>query len=120
LIADAAITLLSAIQAKLDPYRSAATTPAPWMPRAGRAAMTDGTRRREPIGASAATSVAPATLPTPINNIAARRLNDDARLAPTWNVVATTFAPTKIKNRSALDCVCASGRTGAISAAFTR
>ena len=59
-----------------------------------------GTRSRGPSGASAATSAAPATLPTAINSIVARRLNDDARLAPTWNVVATTLAPTKIRKRS--------------------
>ena len=100
--ADAAITLLSAIHAKFDHVQERRRrAPAPAMPSAGRAAITEGTRRREPSGASAATSAAPATLPTTINSSRrTRRLNDDARLAPTWNVVATTLAPTKIRNRS--------------------
>src|SRR3954453_8057773 len=59
--ADAAITLFNAIHAKLLIYSAAATSPAPTKPSAGRAAMIDGTRRRGPSGASAATSAAPAT-----------------------------------------------------------
>src|SRR5580765_2950070 len=67
--ADAAITLFSAIHAKLVTYRTTATSAAPVMPSAGRAAMIDGTRRRGPSGASAATSAAPATLPAAISAI---------------------------------------------------
>src|SRR5206468_1464468 len=79
--ADAAITLFSAIHAKLLTYSTTATRPAPAMPSAGLAAMTDGTRRRGPSGASAATSAAPATLPTATRVSVAARLNDDDRLA---------------------------------------
>ena len=53
------------------------------MPSAGRAAMIDGTRRRDPSGASAATNAAPATLPATINATDARMQNEEARLAPT-------------------------------------
>src|SRR6266545_7258110 len=101
--ADAAMTLLRAIHAKLERYNTNATRPAPRMPSAGRAAITEGTRRCDPMGASAATSAAPAALPARIRRIEARTLKADARLAPTWNVVATTFAPTKIRNRSTLE-----------------
>src|SRR6516164_6921055 len=101
--ADAAITLFSAIHAKLLTYSRTATSPAPVNPSAGREAMIDGTRSRGPSGASAATSAAPATLPTPTSAIVAAGSNDDERLAPTWNVVATTLAPTKIRKRSSGD-----------------
>src|SRR5262245_22792458 len=80
---DAAMTLFSAIHAKFVTYRTPATTPAPPKPSAGRVAITDGTRSRGPIGASAATSVAPTTLPAAIKTIATRIENDPARLAPT-------------------------------------
>src|SRR3954462_8327872 len=53
--AEAAMTLFSAIHAKLLMYSAAATRPAPAKPSAGRAAITDGTRSRGPSGASAAT-----------------------------------------------------------------
>jgi hypothetical protein len=39
-------------------------------------------------------------------------VNDAARLAPTWNVVATMLAPTKIRRGRAVDCVCSAGRRG--------
>ena len=81
-------------------------------PSAGRAAITEGTRRRGPSGASAATSADPATLPAAISAIAVRRENDGTRLAPTWKVVATMLAPTKIRNRSAVDCVWPAGCDG--------
>src|SRR5262245_59276464 len=48
--ADAAMTLFSAIQAKFDPYKRTATTAAPRMPRTGRVAINEGTRKREPSG----------------------------------------------------------------------
>src|SRR5262245_37429393 len=64
--AEAAMTLFSAIHAKLDTYRRTATSPAPRTPSAARVAMSDGTRSREPSGASAATSAAPAMLPIPM------------------------------------------------------
>src|SRR4051794_15231148 len=81
--ADAAITLLSAIHAKLVTYSTTATSAAPVIPSAGRAAMIDGTRSRGPSGASAATSAAPATLPAAIRTIVLVTVKDDARLAPT-------------------------------------
>src|SRR5476651_378774 len=118
--ADAAITLFSAIHAKLLMYSTTATSPAPTIPSAGRTAITDGTRSRGPSGASAATSAAPATLPTATSATVAARLKDRARLAPTWNVVATTLAPTKIRKRSRIDWVCSAGAMGRMSAAFTR
>src|SRR6185369_10834698 len=102
--ADAAITLFNAIHAKLLTYSTTATNPAPTKPSAGRDAMIDGTRSRGPSGASAATSAAPATLPTATSVIVVASVKDDARLAPTWKVVATTLAPTKIRKRSRLDC----------------
>src|SRR4051812_9362262 len=49
--AEAAITLFKAIHAKFDRYSTSATSPAPRIPSAGRAAITDGTRSRGPIGA---------------------------------------------------------------------
>src|SRR5262245_36396049 len=81
--ADAAMTLFNAIHAKFDTYRRIATIAAPLEPSAGRAAMTDGTRSRDPIGASAATSTAPATLPIAISVIVSAIVNDGAKLAPT-------------------------------------
>jgi len=117
--AEQAITLLIAIQAKFETYRTTATSPAPVTPSAGRAAITEGPRRRGPSGASAATSADPATLPAAISAIAVRRENDGTRLAPTWKVVTTMLAPTKIRNRSAVDCVWPAGSTGRMSAAFT-
>ena len=81
--ADAAMTLFSAIHAKLLTYNTTATSPAPAIPSAGRAAITDGTRSRGPSGASAATSAAPPTLPTATSASVAGRLNEADRLAPT-------------------------------------
>src|SRR5262249_11984825 len=101
--ADAAITWFGAIHAKFETYSTTATSPAPTKPSAGRAAITDGTRRRGPRGASAATSAAPATLPIAISDSRLASVNDAARLAPTWKVVATTLAPTKIRKRSSVD-----------------
>ena len=72
-----------------------------------------------PQGSTQGSSFLPATLPTATSTIVAATLNDDARLAPTWNVVATTLAPTKIRKRSNVDCVCSPGATGRMSAAFT-
>ena len=82
--------------------------------------MIDGTRSRGPSGASAATSAAPATFPTATRISVSVSVNDEDRLAPTWNVVATTLAPTKMRKRSRTDCRCSAGATGRMSAAFTR
>ena len=95
-------------------------TPAPWMPRAGRAAMTEGTRG----GSQSARAPRPAprrpALPTPINSIDARTLNDDARLAPTCNVVATTSRTDEDQEQvGARLRFGASGRTGRCLAACT-
>src|SRR5262249_11358403 len=73
--ADAAITLLTAIHAKFVTYKSIATMAAPLVPSAGRAAMTDGTRSRDPSGASTATSAAPTTLPIAMRTSASRVVN---------------------------------------------
>src|SRR5438270_95572 len=78
----------------------------------------DGTRNREPMGASAATSAAPAMLPAPTRPSIGVVVNDRPTLAPIWNVVATMLAPMKITSRSAADCVCSPAGTGPISAAF--
>src|SRR5688572_18467450 len=56
---EAAITLLRAIQAKFVTYRRRASRDAPSRPRAARAAITEGTPRRGPTGARAATRAAP-------------------------------------------------------------
>ena len=120
--ADAAITLLSAIHAKFVTYSTTATSAGAGDPerrpcrddrrhaqprperrqrrdqrRAGHAADADQGHRRAPDRT------------TP------------ARLAPTWNVVATMLAPTKIRNRS-MQRLRLFGRseTGRMSAAFTR
>jgi hypothetical protein len=58
-------------------------------------------------------------LPSAMIVNAARIENDGARLASTWNVVASMSVPTKIRKRSKADCVCAAGGTGDISAGFT-
>src|SRR5262245_30949006 len=58
--ADAAIRLLTAIQAKLLAYMASEMSAAPRTPSAARAAITDGTPSRGPRGAKAATSAAPA------------------------------------------------------------
>src|SRR5262249_26189183 len=118
--ADAAMTLLSAIQAKFVAYSRTATRPAPRTRSAGRAAMIEGTRRRDPSGASTATRAAPAMLPTAMSVRVVRTANDAARLDPTWNVVATMFAPTKMRNRSKTDWICSDGAAGRVSAACTK
>ncbi len=97
---EAAMTLLRAIQAKLVTKSRTASPWAPEMPIAARAATIDGTRSREPIGASTATKAAPATAPTAITHSAAVRPREAGRLAPTWSVVATMLAPTKMRKRS--------------------
>ena len=56
---EAAMTLFSAIQAKLVTNRTSASAWAPDMPSGARAATIDGTRRRVPIGARTAVSAAP-------------------------------------------------------------
>ncbi len=60
----------------------------------------DGTRSRVPIGASAAVKSAPPTAPTAITVTAADSEKVAGRLAPTCSVVATMFAPTKMRKRS--------------------
>ena len=72
-----AITLFSAIHAKLVTYRTTATSARAGDAERRRAAMIDGTRSRGPSGASAATSAAPATLPTTMSVRAVRSENDD-------------------------------------------
>src|SRR5262245_18883085 len=116
--ADAAITLLIAIQAKLITYISPAISPAPRMPNAARAAMIEGTPSRGPSGASAATISAPARLPAIIKDSAVRVSNEPARLAPTANVVATMFAPAQIRKRSSGDWFRSASGTGPISTGF--
>src|SRR4051812_4892996 len=117
--ADAAITLFSAIHAKFEMYRTTATMLAPRMPSAGRVATIDGTRSRDPSGASAATRAAPPMLPIVMRTTVAFSVNEAARLAPTWKVVATMFAPTKIRNRSKIDWVWSISATGRIPADST-
>ena len=109
---DAAITSLSAIQAKLVTTSSHASALAPENPSGARHAMIDGTRRRGPSGASTATSAAPATAPVAIIAIAVRKPNNPASVAPTCSVVATMFAPAKMRKRSDALCVWSPGRTG--------
>ncbi len=63
---DAAMTLFIAIQTKFVRNRMIATSCAPLYPSTARVATIDGTRRRDPIGASSATSNAPPSDPAAI------------------------------------------------------
>ncbi len=115
--ADAAITLFRAIQAKFVTYRRSETSAAPRMPSAARHATTEGTPRRGPRGASAATSPEPRTVPPATRRSASLRPNAGTRVAPVWSVVATMFAPAKMRKRSTGDCVFSESGTGPRSAA---
>jgi hypothetical protein len=114
-VMDAAMTLFNAIQAKLVTNSSTASACAPPVPSAARVATIDGTRSREPTGASAAVNSAPPIAPITITLIAACNENVVGRLAPTCNVVATMLAPTKMRNRSSGALVCSSGPIGSRS-----
>ena len=118
--ADAAMTLLTAIQAKFTAYRNRATSPAPRRPSAARAAMIDGTPSRGPSGANPATSADPRRLPAPISTRAVVRLKAGASAAPTCRVVATMLAPAKMRKRSKGDCVRSLGATGPMLAVCIR
>ncbi len=116
---DAAMTLFTAIHAKLVTKSTAATTPAPVCPSTARAAIIDGTPRRDPIGASAATRPAPAAAPTATTPAMVALEATPPSAAPTCRVVATMLAAAKTRNRSQPDCVCAAAATGVRSAART-
>src|SRR6185436_17199193 len=83
-------------------------------------ATTDGTPRRGPTGARAATRADPTTVPSAMRTKASVTENAGTRLAPVTSVVATMLAPTKIRKRSRGDCVRASAGTGPRSAACIR
>ena len=82
--AEAAITLLSAIQAKFVTYEDAAPGRRPrCVPAAARAAITEGTPSREPTGARAATSAEPSdACPPAMRTRASRTLKAGTQAGP--------------------------------------